>query len=307
MGFFSGYDSTRAVLAGLGKLTRGNTNAPSGEATRVVNAFVRGEIAAGSCHGSGADKACEIVSTGTKLLVNDVPLASKKNKGTDEVKVCIPSRADFMPGPLMPGQKRKETQPSKDLRATSSALMRVIGAGIGVKTDPTGARRFTGSKGAARFMVPDVSGCFTLKLTKAQRRAASFGTYASMRATEAYNKPIPTKGEIEKMKKAIAKERKAAAAQRSKLKRAMKKYGQALVADKAFGPALPSGGMEMTWADRAALTRAGNAMRAPSPYAGGRLPPGETMYASPADAWLASQRAKAAKKKPASKRRRSKK
>jgi len=304
MGFFSGYDSTRAVLAGLGKLTRGNTNAPSGEATRVVNAFVRGEIAAGSCHGSGSDKACEIVSDGKTLTVNNMPLATKKNSRSDEVKVCVPPRAT-----LVTDEKGKtvEAQDSKDVRATSSALMRVIGAGIGVKTDPTGARRFTGSKGAARFMVPDVSGCFSIKLTKAQKRAAHMGTYASMRAKGEFNTLVPTKKQIEKMKKAIAKERKAAAAQRSKLKRAMKKYGQALVADKAFGPALPSGGMEMTWADRAALTRAGNAMRAPSPYAGGRLPPGETMYASPADAWLASQRAKAAKKKPASKRRRSKK
>lgn len=313
MGFFSGYGrghSPMMALAGLGKLTRGNTAAPSKEATRVVNAFVRGEIAAGSCSGSAEDRSCEIVSDGRTLTVGDTKLASRNPRTPDEVSVCVPSRGQMIT-PVQEGKKPQEAQNSKDMRASASALMRVIGAGIGIKQDPFGARRFTGSKGRARLMVPDVSGCFTLKLDQNQKRAAREGTAASMRAQQVYSKLVPTKREIEQQRKEIKKELQAMRAERARKMRAMKKYGQALVADTAFGPTLPSGSMTTTWQDKAQLLKLaqeraeGAAAASISPGTRGQAVWAGTM--AEYEAQRAAMRSKAAKKAAATRKRNAKK
>lgn len=271
MGFFSGYGrghSPMMALAGLGKLTRGKTAAPSKEATRVVNAFVRGEIAAGSCSGPAEDRSCEIVSDGRNLTVGNTKLASRNPRSPDEVSVCVPAHGQMIT-PVQEGKKPQEAQNSKDMRASASALMRVIGAGIGIKQDPYGARRFTGSKGRARLMVPDVSGCFKLKLDQNQKRAAREGTAASMRAQQVYSKLVPTKREIEKQRKEIKKELQAMRLERARAARAAR---AALVAPAAFGPTGPSGRMKPTAADKRAFEQAAM-MQTSSPF-GPLLPSG---------------------------------
>jgi len=175
MGFFSGYHG-RYTLGGLGRLTAKKTGSLSKDARRVVAAFMRGEEASGNCEKNGG---CGIYSDGRRLLVhspdnaigNAHTLASRDTSG-NAMEVCIPPEAELEQGPLMPGQRRKEGERSKDIRVTASALLQAVNAGVGVKTDfNDGKHYFSGSKGKSRVAVP--GSCVRVKFDKKQRELAA--------------------------------------------------------------------------------------------------------------------------------------
>lgn len=170
MGFFSGYKSggmgLSAVLGGLGKLTQGNTVRAKPAAVKVVGAFVRGEHDNGVC--SKKSGSCEIYSDGQTLRVGTFKLAERPSPVSREVRVCIPSRADFI---TTADGKRVQAQASKDVRATAAALLRTLGAGIGIKDGTGGERLISGSGGKARVLVPGE--CMTVRITPAMADAAA--------------------------------------------------------------------------------------------------------------------------------------
>lgn len=220
MGFFSGYGRDGMVHGALGGLARltSRTGAPSKDARKVVSAFMRGEIARGACR---QGKGCGIISTGTQLRVNDpegsksFALAKRDRPDADYVDVCVPSDATYAPDKK---GKYREMEQSRDIKVAASALLKSVGAGVGVTTDEMGVRRLTTGRKAARVQVP-VGQCLRVKLSPRQRIVAA-------QAVEAYNyvasrdpkRLPPTAAMYAKARAAVAKEKQAlVAAQRAML------------------------------------------------------------------------------------------
>jgi hypothetical protein len=219
MGFFSGYGG-RHAMAGLGRIVNNKTGSLSKDARRVVSAFMRGEVAEGNC---AKDAGCGIISYGDRLEVlspdNDranVHVLAKRAGGAtaESMEVCIPAEADIEAGPLRPGQKRREGERSRDIRAASSALLQAVGAGIGVRTDAAeGKHYFSGSKGKSRIAVPGA--CVRVKFDKKQREFAAL----TMEGREKYyaDKVKPTPAEYAKARTAVLAAKNEALAAKRKL------------------------------------------------------------------------------------------
>lgn len=214
MGFFSGYDGkghAMAALAGLGRLTKGKTGPISRDARRVVSAFMRGEITEGACK---KNMGCAIVSEGNQLVVTDPQgarpyvLAKRPSADSDHMDVCVPPTAEFEEfGPVRKdgSRKRREAEGSSDIRAASSALLKAVGAGIGVKTDESGLRYLSGSKGRSRLAVP--GSCVRVKFSKRQRMVAAEAVEALKKWSEKNPKGgYPTAAQYAKSRAAIRKE-----------------------------------------------------------------------------------------------------
>jgi len=172
MGFFTGYTEARVdgLLAGLGNLTaRGSTTA-SKEAKRVVQSFIEGRPAHGSCSGGGDERHCGIVSTGHSLRTETYLFAERSKADPTRVTFCVPAKAKF-------DANKKETQESKDVRAVASALLSKLKTGVGVKTDKEGDRRFIGRKGRARVVLPGQ--CLEVRIPKSEGFEAELGLEAA--------------------------------------------------------------------------------------------------------------------------------
>lgn len=215
MGFFSGYGGrghAMAALAGLGRLTKGKTGPLSRDARRVVSAFMRGEETEGACRrGVGVGDPCGIVSTGDKLIVNDPMsrphvLAQRPSADAENMEVCIPATGEFEEVPEGSRKKRHEKEGSNDIRVAASALLKAVGAGVGVRTDEDGTRYFTGSKGKSRVAVPGA--CVRVKFSKRQRLIAAEAVEAmnewKKKNTDA-SRRFPTAAQYAKSRAAIRK------------------------------------------------------------------------------------------------------
>jgi hypothetical protein len=213
MGFYSGYTGSRVgqVLAGLGKLTAPGSTAPSKDARRVVAAFVRGEPARGACN---PKKGCDIVATGSELKVGNYVLAKRPASQSAHISVCIPDRAEMV---TLKSGKKVEARGSQDVRAASSALLRAIGTGFGVRTDKDGIRRLVGAHGKRAAEVPGA--CIVTKLNKQQAAVAAAGLEASQEAISTYTKQFPTKREIAKIRKVQSRAKKLDALARARVKK----------------------------------------------------------------------------------------
>lgn len=203
MGFFSGYGG-RHAMAGLGRIVNTKTGSLSKDARKVVSAFMRGEDAKGNCK---KDEGCGIQSFRNELIVSsptssEMYTLAKRDGSGQSMEVCIPAEAEFEAGPLEKGQRRKEGERSRDIRAASSALLQAVGAGIGVRTDPeTGKHVFSGSKGQSRIAVPGA--CVRVKFDKKQRELAA----QTLEAKEKYLKDadiFPTAAQYAKARAAVA-------------------------------------------------------------------------------------------------------
>lgn len=172
MGFFTGYTEARVggLLAGLGNLTARGSSAASAEAKRVVQSFIEGRPAHGSCSGKGDERHCGIVSTGHALRTETHLFASRAKEDPTRVTFCVPSKATL-------DEKGKETQESKDIRAIASALLSKLKTGVGVKTDKDGDRRFIGRKGRARVLLPGK--CLEVRIPKSEGFEAELGLEAA--------------------------------------------------------------------------------------------------------------------------------
>lgn len=172
MGFFTGYTEARVggLLAGLGNLTARGSTAASAEAKRIVQSFIEGRPAHGSCSGSGDARHCGIVSTGHSLRTETYLFAERSKADPTRVTFCVPARAAF-------DEKGKETQESKDVRAVASALLSKLKTGVGVKTGKEGDRRLVGRKGRARVVLPGQ--CLEIRIPKSEGREAEYGLQAT--------------------------------------------------------------------------------------------------------------------------------
>lgn len=238
MGFFSGYHGVRA-LEGLGRLTSKKTGTLSKDARRVVSAFMRGEEAFGNCEKNGG---CGLWSDGKRLIVhspdnalqNAHTLATRDGAG-ETMEVCIPPDAEFEMGPLKKGQRPKEAERSGDIRATSNALLRAVGAGIGVKTDSKEAKHFfSGSHGKSRIAVP--GSCVRVKFDKQQRMLAALTMEAKDKKLGGEAKP--TAAQYAKARAEVLKAKnEALAAQRKLQAEEMARNRPKVMAEKAIAKA----------------------------------------------------------------------
>lgn len=227
MGFYSGYSSAGAAIAGLGRLTSPSGSGASKDAKRVVRAFVRGEVAQGACKGKKGARSCDITSDGMNLDIGDYTLASRPSHTAQTIKVCVPAQGEMT---TLKSGKRVEAQKSKDVRATASALLHAFGAGLGVRTDKAGIRRIVGSHGASRMAVPGE--CVAVKLSKQQMRHAAEGVRASLDARSRFDTLVPTKKQISSSRKALQHDRRVAALEKARSVRAAKLAEKVIAAAK---------------------------------------------------------------------------
>lgn len=198
-----------SALAGLGALTARGSNGPSKEATRVVGSFVRGIRAQGACKKTKGRPAgpCEITTDGVKLKVGRTEVGVRHDDRT--VSVCIPHKADMVTDKK---GNTVEAQDSKDIRATAAALLRVLGAGIGIRTDKAGLRRIVGRRGISKTAVPETDGCFEVHISPRMYGEASLMMQAASNADAEHGGPgKATKAQINAAAKKIRKARKDAA------------------------------------------------------------------------------------------------
>jgi chemotaxis protein histidine kinase CheA len=227
MGTFSGigfgryhmHSNTMRAVDGLGRILAPGSGAQVTKQTRqIVADFVRGEVSKGSCSTKTGE--CAIESTGLALKIEGETLASRSAPGSDIVKVCIPTRMAQTAADTK--GKTKFTTKSKELKAASSVLMRILGTGIGSRTSRGGAN-FLSSKatraGGARALVPGQ--CLEVVLTADMRDAAM--DMLTARAQVTSSTPAGekvTRSKVRSKAKAIAKDRaetRAAAAKEKRL------------------------------------------------------------------------------------------
>jgi len=214
-----------SALAGLGALTARGSNGPSKEATRVVGSFVRGIRAQGACKKTKGRPAgpCEITTDGVKLKVGRTEVGVRHDDRT--VSVCIPHKADMV---AKKDGSMVEAQESKDVRATAAALLRVLGAGIGVRTDKAGLRRIVGRRGISKTAVPETDGCFEVHISPRMYGEASLMMQAAADAdAEHGGSGKATKAQINAAANKIRKARRDAAAAARKAAAAAKKAAAA--------------------------------------------------------------------------------
>lgn len=229
--------NVQRALDGLGRITQGKTFQVTKQTRGVVADFVRGEVSSGSCDKSGS---CAVESTGMKLVVDGETLAERSSPASGTIKVCIPRRVSYEPDTVLKnGKKKRGAVKAKDreLVAASSALMRILGTGIGSRTMSGGNRILSSSsmrKRAGRVAVPGE--CVEVLVTTDMAQAAAdmqMGRARAQSKVKAGEKV--TRRMVRSAAKEIAEERaeKRAAEMKAKRQAALAKVRAAKAAEKA--------------------------------------------------------------------------